>query len=94
MGPPPCPGGRRDPQIRTQGSYVRKCLSTRDRGQCSECGIDAAGLYKRARAAWISGDSMTAKRRAVALEMVGTPFEGKVKHWLRNRGEGVLGGEK
>lgn len=65
-------------QIRTQGSYVRKCLSTRDGGRCAECGIDAAGLYQRARAAWASGVSLSAKREAVAREMVGTPFEGKV----------------
>eukprot|EP00903_Cladosiphon_okamuranus_P008543 g8202.t1 len=65
-------------RIRTQGSYVRKCLATRDGGRCAECGVDAAGLYKRARAAWISGASLVEKREAVAREMVGTPFEGKV----------------
>lgn len=65
-------------QIRTQGSYVRKCLSTRDGGRCAECGVDAAGLYKRARAAWVSGVPLAAKREAVAREMAGTPFEGKV----------------
>lgn len=67
------------PQIRTQGSYVRKCLATRDGGRCTECGVDAAGLYKRARASWVSGGSLAEKREAVAREMVGTPFEGKVK---------------
>eukprot|EP00752_Nemacystus_decipiens_P008044 g7189.t1 len=65
-------------RIRTQGSYVRKCLATRDGGRCAECGVDAAGLYKRARAAWVAGGSLTDKREAVAREMVGTPFEGKV----------------
>ncbi|CAM9902658.1 unnamed protein product, partial [Ectocarpus sp. 8 AP-2014] len=65
-------------RIRTQGSYVRKCLLVRDGGQCAECGVDAAGLYKRARAAWICGGSVVAKREAVALEMVGTPYEGKI----------------
>ncbi|CAM9133832.1 unnamed protein product [Scytosiphon promiscuus] len=65
-------------RIRTQGSYVRKCLLTRDGGKCSVCGIDAAGHYKRARAAWMSGTSLASKRQTVAKEMVGTPFEGKV----------------
>lgn len=73
------PRGRRVLQIRTQGSYVRKCLSTRDGGQCAECGVDAAVLYKRARAAWISGIALPAKREAVAGEMIGTPYEGKVR---------------
>ncbi|CAM9713801.1 unnamed protein product [Ectocarpus sp. 6 AP-2014] len=65
-------------RIRTQESYVRKCLLVRDGGQCAECGVDAAGLYKRARAAWICECSVVSKREAVALEMVGTPFEGKM----------------
>ncbi|CAM9218968.1 unnamed protein product, partial [Hapterophycus canaliculatus] len=65
-------------RIRTQGSYVRKCLLTRDGGKCSMCGIDAAGLYKQARAAWMSGTSVATKRKAVARAMAGTPFEGKV----------------
>lgn len=65
-------------KIRSQGSYVRKCLSTRDGGQCAECGADAGGLYKRARQAWISEKLPLLRTSAVVQAVAGTPFEGMV----------------
>ena len=56
--------------------------------QCAECGVDAAGLYRRARSAWMSGDSLAARRNLVAQEMVGTPLEGKVRLRIEEQGKG------
>lgn len=56
--------------------------------QCAECGVDAAGLYRRARSAWASGDSLAARRNLVALEMVGTPLEGMVRLRIEEHGKG------
>ena len=47
--------------------------------KCAECGIDGHGLYRRAREAWATGDSAEERREAMAREMAGTPFEGKVR---------------